>query len=192
VDSDRIRDSVASTVAVLEAVRKDLAPVVAEVAQVLVRRVAAGGKVLTCGNGGSAADAQHVATELTVRYLRDRKAIPAIALTVDTSTLTAAANDLGFEFVFARQVEAIGTAGDVLLAISTSGTSANVLRAVETARAKDIVTIGLTGESGGRLAEIADHCIRVPSRHTPRIQEAHLVIEHLLCEALEDAAGGAS
>jgi D-sedoheptulose 7-phosphate isomerase len=158
----------------------------------LVERVASGGKILVCGNGGSAADAQHVATELTVRYLRDRKAIPALALTVDTSTLTAAANDFGFEFVFARQVEAHGAPGDVLLAISTSGTSPNVVRAVEVAKQRGIVTIGLTGEGGGRLAELADHSIRVPSNHTPRIQEAHLVIEHLLCEALEEAADGAS
>jgi D-sedoheptulose 7-phosphate isomerase len=158
----------------------------------LVERVASGGKILVCGNGGSAADAQHVATELTVRYLRDRKAIPALALTVDTSTLTAAANDFGFEFVFARQVEAHGAPGDVLLAISTSGTSPNVVRAVEVAKQRGIVTIGLTGEGGGRLAEHADHSIRVPSNHTPRIQEAHLVIEHMLCEALEEAADGAS
>ena len=108
---------------------------------------------------------------------------------MDTSTLTAASNDLGFEQVFSRQVEAIGRAGDVLLAISTSGNSPNVVRAAETARGMGIVTVALTGASGGRLAECADHCLRAPSDHTPRIQEAHLVMEHLLCEALEEAAG---
>jgi D-sedoheptulose 7-phosphate isomerase len=129
-----------------------------------------------------------MATELTVCYLeRDRRPLAAIALTVDTSVLTAAANDLGFERVFSRQVEALGNAGDVLLAISTSGNSANVLRAVEQARAQRLVTVGLTGRGGGALARSVDHWIGVPSDDTPRIQEAHLVVEHLFCSALEQA-----
>jgi D-sedoheptulose 7-phosphate isomerase len=156
----------------------------------MVEAVRGGAKVLICGNGGSAADSQHIATELGVRFLRERKPIPAIALTVDSSVLTAAANDLGFERVFARQVEALGRPGDVLLAISTSGTSANVVRAVEAGREGGLVTIALTGEGGGDLADLADHCVAVPSGYTPRIQEAHLVIEHLLCEALEEACEG--
>jgi len=190
LDLERIRRSVASTIEVLERVGEETAPIVEEVARVLAERVAAGAKILICGNGGSAADSQHVATELTVRFLADRPAIPALALTVDTSVLTAASNDLGFENVFARQVEALGAEGDVLLAISTSGTSPNVVRAVETARSRGLVTVGLTGESGGELAALADHCILAPSGHTPRIQEAHLVIEHLLCEALDDVWEG--
>lgn len=187
MDADRIRRSISETVDVLDRVARETAPIVEEVAEALVAAVRAGAKILICGNGGSAADSQHVATELGVRFLRDRKPIPAIALTVDTSVLTAAANDLGFEQVFARQVEALGRPGDVLLAISTSGTSRNVVRAVEKAREIGLVTVALTGEAGGDLADLADHCLRAPSGHTPRIQEAHLVIEHLLCEALEEA-----
>jgi D-sedoheptulose 7-phosphate isomerase len=188
LDQTRIAERIAETVKVLERVGREAAPAVEAVARVLRERVAAGGKVLICGNGGSAADAQHVATELAVRYVKNRKAIPAVALTVDSSILTAASNDFGFERAFARQVEALGRRGDVLLAISTSGDSPNVLRAAETARAAGLVTVGLTGETGGALAERVDHCLKVPSRTTARIQEAHLVIEHLLCEALEEWA----
>jgi D-sedoheptulose 7-phosphate isomerase len=190
LDQAKIRASIAETVSVLQRVSAEVAPGLESVARVLVERISAGSKILVCGNGGSAADSQHVATELTVRYLADRKPIPALALTVDTSILTAASNDLGFEQVFARQVEALGREGDVLLAISTSGNSANVLRAAERARALGLVTIGLTGGDGGRLAKVVDHCLRAPSAATPRIQEAHLVMEHLLCEALEQAVTG--
>ncbi len=190
MDLERIRESMASTMRVLERLERETAPVIAEVGQVLVGRVKAGGKILVCGNGGSAADSQHLSTELTVRYLADRPAIPAIALTVDTSLLTAASNDYGFEHVFARQVEALGRDGDVLLAISTSGDSPNVLRAVEEAKTRGLVTVGLSGESGGRLGELCDYPIRAPASVTPRIQEAHLVIEHLLCEALEEGLHG--
>ncbi|HEX7253110.1 MAG TPA: SIS domain-containing protein [Thermoanaerobaculia bacterium] len=145
-----------------------------------------GRKLLLCGNGGSAADCQHMATELVSRLdsRRDRPALPAIALTTDTSFLTAFSNDAGFEGVFQRQVEALGTAGDVLFAISTSGNSANVLRAVETAHRREMATIGLTGE-GGKLAAAAGQAIVVPSRDTQRIQEAMLAIEHILCELVE-------
>jgi D-sedoheptulose 7-phosphate isomerase len=192
LDQQRIRASIAETSATLERLARDGAAEIEAAAAALCERILAGGKLLVCGNGGSAADSQHVATELTVRYLADRRAIPAIALTVDSSTLTAAANDLGFEQVFSRQVEALGAPGDVLLAISTSGNSPNVLRAAEAARAAGLVTVALTGKSGGRLAGLVDHCICVPSDHTPQIQEAHLVIEHLLCEALESAVEDAS
>ncbi len=178
------------TVRVLEALGRETAPAVEAAGRALVESVGAGGKVLLCGNGGSAADCQHVATELAVRYLADRSAIPAIALTVDSSVLTAASNDLGFEYVFSRQVEALGRAGDVLIAISTSGTSANVVRAVQVARERGIVTVGLTGQGGGDLHSLVDHWIGVPSDQTPRIQEAHLVVEHLLCEMLEQSVMG--
>jgi D-sedoheptulose 7-phosphate isomerase len=145
----------------------------------------AGGKLLVCGNGGSAADAQHVAAELVGRFKLERKALPAIALTTNTSITTAVANDYSFDEVFARQIAALGRVGDVLLAISTSGTSANVVRAAEAARAGGLKVIALTGEGGGRLAGVCDVLLAVPSTDTPRTQEAHLVIEHILCELAE-------
>ncbi len=185
MNAQDFRASITETVRVLEQLRDGKSEELVRVAGVLSRCIHDGGKILLCGNGGSAADSQHMATELTVRYLAERRAIPAIALTTDTSALTAAGNDLGFEQVFSRQVEALGNAGDVLIAISTSGTSPNVLRAVKTARERRLVTVALTGESGGELAAAADHWIGVPSRHTPRVQEALLVAEHLLCEAVE-------
>jgi len=144
--------------------------------------------VLLCGNGGSAADCQHVAAELVSRLTRDseRPGLPAIALTTDTSFLTAYANDCGFEGVFARQVEALGRPGDVLIGISTSGNSPNVLRAVELAREKGMRSIALTGQ-GGRLAKLADVAVSVPSDDTRHIQEAHLAVEHVLCLLVEES-----
>ncbi|HMB69241.1 MAG TPA: SIS domain-containing protein [bacterium] len=190
MDVEGIRTSMAESARVLDRLASETAPAVAAAGQALGRCVRDGGKILLCGNGGSAADAQHVATELVVRYLADRPAIPAIALTVDSSILTAASNDLGFEQAFARQVEALGERGDALVAISTSGTSPNVLAAARTARDRGLVTVGLTGADGGTLKESVDHWIGVPSDHTPRIQEAHLVVEHLLCEIVERSASG--
>ncbi len=180
----------ARTREVLERLEAETAPAIAEAARILVERVKAGGKILICGNGGSAADAQHMATELVVRYLADRPGIAAIALTVDTSILTAASNDLGFERVFARQVEALGRPGDVLVVITTSGTSPNVRAAIAEAGAREIFTLGLTGSAGGEFAALCDLAIVVPASHTPLVQEAHLVVEHLLCEALEEAMSG--
>jgi phosphoheptose isomerase len=155
-------------------------------AQLIAEAFESGGKVLLCGNGGSAADCQHMAAELVNRLTKDfeRPGLPAIALTTDTSFLTAFANDCGFEGVFARQVQALGKGGDVLLGISTSGNSTNVLRAVETARAAHLRTVVLTG-SGGRLAGMAQVAIVVPSTNTQHIQEAHLAIEHILCDLVE-------
>ncbi|HVJ92069.1 MAG TPA: SIS domain-containing protein [Labilithrix sp.] len=155
--------------------------------QLVVDCVTAGGKVLFCGNGGSAADAQHLAAELVGRYVTERRALPGIALTVDTSILTAIGNDYGFERVFARQVEALGSAGDVLVAITTSGGSPNVLAAIESARAKGMKVLGLTGEKGRAFAASCDVGIAVPSRVTSRIQECHIMIGHVLCEALDAA-----
>ena len=151
----------------------------------IVRCFAAGGKVLVFGNGGSAADAQHIAAEFVGRYVRDRSPYPAIALTTDTSALTSISNDYEFEQVFARQVRALGRAGDIAIAISTSGSSPNVLAGVDAAKSLGIVTVGLTGGDGGALAHCTDHCIVVPSRSTARIQEAHLAIEHLFCEVVD-------
>jgi D-sedoheptulose 7-phosphate isomerase len=145
----------------------------------------ADGKLLLFGNGGSAADATHVAAEFVGRFLLERRALPALSLSDNASAVTAVSNDYGFEHVFARQIESVGRPGDVALAISTSGESANVLRGVEAARRLGLRTVGLTGASGGRLREAADVCIAVASHATPRIQEAHTLVAHLLCELVE-------
>ncbi len=159
----------------------------ADAAALLVGSLRAGGKMLICGNGGSAADAQHLATEFVSTLTTDhpRPSIPAIALTTDTSLLTAIANDFGVETMFSRQVEALGRPGDVLIAISTSGNSANVIRAAEEARARGLKVIALTGESGGKVAPLADAAIRVPSTVTAHIQECHLAVEQLLALLVE-------
>lgn len=145
-----------------------------------------GNKVLLCGNGGSAADAQHIAAEFVVRYQLKRRALPAIALTTDTSILTAHANDFDFDSVFARQIEALGNAGDTLIAISTSGNSKNIVQAAQIARSKNLNVIALTGENGGALAEFATNLITVPSKITARIQETHILIGHYWCGVVEE------
>jgi D-sedoheptulose 7-phosphate isomerase len=148
-----------------------------------------GGKLLFFGNGGSAADAQHIAAELVVRYKSDRKAIAAIALTTDTSTLTACGNDLGFDAIFERQIEALGRPGDVAIGISTSGKSPNVLRGLRQARNGGLKTVGVAGGTGGDMGTICDSMITVPSTVTARIQEMHITIGHMLCVALETRLG---
>ena len=152
-----------------------------------VATLKAGGKILLCGNGGSAADAQHIAAELTGRYKTERGALAGIALTTDTSALTAIGNDYGYEFVFSRQLEALGREGDLLIAISTSGNSGNVLKALELARKIGIKTIGLSGRTGGAMNELCDLNLVVPSNDTPRIQEMHIMIGHIICQAIDDA-----
>ena len=149
-----------------------------------------GGKILLMGNGGSAADAQHIAAELVGRYLCERPALAAIALTTDTSILTSLANDYGYSTVFARQVEALATANDVVVGYSTSGSSANVLAAMEVARRIGCYTVALTGASGGQLIDKVDTCIRVASSETPRIQEAHAFIGHRLCAIVDESVNG--
>lgn len=151
--------------------------------------LANGGKIMLFGNGGSAADAQHIATELTVRFINDRKPLAGLALTTDTSTLTAAGNDYGFEHIFSRQLEALGNDGDVAIGISTSGNSANILKALETAHNNNIHTIGLTGHDGGKMSDHCDVLLVVPSQSTARIQEMHITLGHLLCGALEQKLG---
>ena len=148
--------------------------------------VRAGGTLFFCGNGGSAADAQHLATEYVVRYMKNRRAYPAVALTTDTSLLTAAANDLGFEEVFARQVEALAKPGDLLIIHSTSGNSPNVLRAAEVARGKRVKVLAFTARDGGELKSLSDHILIVPTDRTDRAQEIHLCMEHAICEAIEE------
>lgn len=147
--------------------------------------VARGGTLFFCGNGGSAADAQHLATEYVVRYMRDRRAYPAIALTTDTSLLTAAGNDLGFDYIFARQVEALAKANDLLIIHSTSGKSPNVLRAAEAARTKNVRVLSFSARDGGALRALSDHCVVIPTHKTDRAQELHLCIEHLICDYVE-------
>jgi D-sedoheptulose 7-phosphate isomerase len=159
---------------------------VARAAQMIIEKMRAGGKLLIFGNGGSAADAQHIAAELAFKMGRERAALPALALTTDTSLLTAISNDRSFDFVFARQIQALGRRGDIALAISTSGNSTNVIEAVKEARAMEIATIGLLGAGGGEVAKLVDIALVVPHRDTPRIQEVHIATGHIICQLIED------
>lgn len=164
-----------------------LAAPLAAAADAIARSMASGGTLLVCGNGGSAADAQHIAAEFVGRYLKERRPLPAIALHTNTSAVTAIGNDYGFDEVFARQVLAHGRANDVLLAISTSGESPNVLRAAAAAKTLGMAVIGLAGRDGGQLALQCDECLTVPVPDTPRIQEMHILLAHVLCGLVEDA-----
>jgi D-sedoheptulose 7-phosphate isomerase len=186
---DDVRTYLTETAAVVSSAVASCADDVASAAEIVTASLHRGGKLLVCGNGGSAADAQHLATELvsTLSKDRPRQALAAIALTTDTSILSAIGNDFGFEGVFERQVEALGRPGDVLLAISTSGTSENVLRAVDAAKQRGMRTVALTGGDGGKLRGRTDVCIRVPAEHTSHVQEAHLAIEHAIATMVERA-----
>jgi D-sedoheptulose 7-phosphate isomerase len=163
------------------------AQLIADAARLIISSMRNGGKLIVFGNGGSAADAQHLSAELVGRYRQDRKAFPAIALTTDSSALTSISNDYGFDSIFSRQLEGLGTSGDVVVAISTSGNSPNVLQAVATAKKLGIASIGLTGKSGGKLRGSVDVCLSVPSDSTPRIQEAHGLVIHILSGLIENA-----
>jgi D-sedoheptulose 7-phosphate isomerase len=174
-----------SHIEVIKMVGDSLVSPVAECAQLLIDALQAGHKILIMGNGGSAADAQHFAAEMVGRFLLERKALPAIALTTDTSILTAVGNDYGFDDVFKRQVEALALPGDVLIGLSTSGNSKNIKRALEVGKDIGAITIGLLGRDGGEIASISDFNLTVPSTETPRIQEAHLVMIHILCDLVE-------
>ena len=179
--TQRLRDLAAVATNAAERLGSDV-----ERAAVTMREVLRhGGTLFFCGNGGSAADAQHLATEYVVRYMKNRRALPAIALTTDTSLITAAGNDLGFDEIFARQVEALVTARDALVIHSTSGTSPNVIKAAEAARRKGARVIAFSSRDGGQLRAIADHSIIVPTERTDRAQEIHLCIEHAICEIIE-------
>ena len=175
---------------VMSALGRDHLETIVEMAQTLIRTLRAGGCIYICGNGGSAADAQHMAGELVGRFLRERRALPAVALTTDASILTALGNDYGFETVFERQVEALVGEGDCLVGISTSGNSPNVVRAVAAARRQGACTLALTGPTGGRLAEAAHICLTTPGSPTPRVQEGHAVVIHILCDLVEEALAG--
>ena len=169
----------------------ELITMINDTAKVMVQTYRSGCKLLICGNGGSAADSQHIATELVSRFLIERKALDAESLTVNTSSLTAIGNDYSFDQVFSRQVEAKGAKGDVLIGISTSGNSKNIIEAIKTAKGMEIKTIGLTGNNRESLiGRLSDYCIHVPSSFTPRIQEAHILIGHILCEFIENELFG--
>jgi D-sedoheptulose 7-phosphate isomerase len=184
---DLIRDRIQRSIEVKRVLLSDVSfqDQVAHVAMRIVDSLRAGGKVLFFGNGGSAADAQHLAAEFTGRYVKERRALPAIALNTNSSSVTSISNDYGFDFVFARQIEALGREGDVAIGISTSGNSVNVLRALEAAKSKSIYTAALTGSSGGLMKNVADCAICIPSDETPRIQECHVLTGHLICEIVE-------
>jgi D-sedoheptulose 7-phosphate isomerase len=178
-------ESLRELAATAERVAAELGPVMDRALEMVQGTVARGGTLFFCGNGGSAADAQHMATEYVVRYMRNRRAYPAIALTTDTSLLTAAGNDIGFENVFARQVEALARPGDLLIIHSTSGNSPNVLRAAKAARKKGVGVLAFSARDGGALKALADHNVIIPTTRTDRAQELHLCIEHVICDAVE-------
>jgi len=184
---DYIKSEVAASAETKQKILADEA-FLAKIAAVLKASVAVyknNKKILIAGNGGSAADAQHFAAELVGRYGFDRPSLPALALTTDTSNLTAIGNDYGYDYVFSRQLEGMGQEGDLFIGISTSGNSQNILNAFASAKTKGITTVALTGRDGGKMAEVADYTLIVPSNDTPRIQESHLLIEHMICDAIE-------
>ena len=182
---DYLTQTSAESTAIREQFLQTHAEKLVQASQLIAQCLKRSGKVLICGNGGSAADAQHMAAEMVGRMLLERRALPAIALTTDTSNLTAIGNDYGYEHVFSRQVQALGRKGDVLIAMSTSGRSKNIVMAMQAARSAGISTIGLTGIHPRDMGELADVSLKVPSSHTPQIQEGHLVLGHLLCGMVE-------
>jgi D-sedoheptulose 7-phosphate isomerase len=186
---DTILANFQESISVKQAVLRDpvLLNGIAQAAVYIIESLKSGGKIMFVGNGGSAADAQHLAGELVSRFYYDRPALAGLALTTDTSILTAIGNDYGYEQTFSRQVLGLGRVGDILVALTTSGNSANILTAVATAKTLGIRTLGMTGQSGGALLAQADLCLRVPSSSTPRIQECHITIGHILCALAESA-----
>ena len=189
MDAEEIRRIAAESAVLKQRFFAENAPLLVEVGGRIAEALRAGGKVLAFGNGGSAADAQHLAGELVGRFRRERPGLAALALTTDPSVLTALGNDFGFEAVFRRQVEALGRPGDVALGISTSGRSPNVLEALRAARANRLVTVGLTGSGGGALRGRVDYLIDVPHADTQRIQEVHAMVVHVVCQVVEEAVG---
>jgi phosphoheptose isomerase len=186
---ERVREHFTASIAAKQAAIGALSQVIVEVGEQMVSCLLAGGKILTCGNGGSAGDAQHFSSELLNRYARERPSLPAIALTTDTSTITSIANDYDYSQIFSKQIAALAASGDLLLAISTSGNSENILTAITAAHAADIKVMALTGKDGGKLAGLLaadDIEIRVPSEVTARIQEVHLLVIHCLCDFIDE------
>ncbi len=185
--AERVQSAFAESIRVKRATAAECGEMIAQVAERLIECFRSDGKVLLFGNGGSAADAQHIASEWVGHQVIDRRALPAIALTANSSELTAIGNDYGFDQVFVRGIEAHGRPGDVAIGISTSGDSGNLLAAVDAARERGLVTVGLLGKGGGKLASAVDYPITVPSYDTPRIQESHITIGHILCELIDAA-----
>ena len=181
-DSKQIKNQILQDKALIELIQK--------VALITTNAYKNGFKTMLAGNGGSAADAQHIAGEFVSRFYFDRPGIPSIALTTDTSILTAIGNDYGYDRLFARQVQAQGVKGDIFIGISTSGNSTNIIEALKVCKEKEIISIGLTGQSGGKMADLCDYCIKVPSNCTPRIQESHIVIGHIICAIVEEEIFG--
>lgn len=186
-DINLVHEQLKDAARMMEQLTESHAEMICQAADIFISTIKNGGKILLCGNGGSAADCQHMAAELVGRYQQNRRGLTAVSLTTDTSVLTAVANDLGFERVFMRQVEALGAEGDVLVAITTSGSSPNVLLALEEAKRKNIKTVAIVGEKTESVSPLSDVVISIPSVDTPRIQEAHQVIEHILCDLVERA-----
>jgi len=182
---DIIASSLKATLEALESTVSDQLGLIDKVASLISSCIENGGKVLLCGNGGSAADCQHIAAEFVNRFRLERSPLPAVALTTDSSIMTAVANDYAFDEVFSKQVIALGKGRDILIGISTSGSSPNVLKALDAAREKGLVTVGFTGKGGGKMVERCDYLLRVASEDTPRIQEVHIFCAHVICELVE-------
>lgn len=185
---NKIKDIIRASISVKEQVleNEELLAIVAKTTDTIVDALRRGNRIYFCGNGGSAADAQHLAAEFSGRFYTDRKALPAEALHCNTSYLTAVANDYSYDMVYARLIDGIGEEGDVLVGLSTSGNSANIVKAFEVARGKGITTVGFTGTSGGVMKELSDYLINVPSLDTPRIQESHIMLGHIICQLVEE------
>lgn len=185
---EKIKSIISESIAVKNKVLGDgvLLSNIAEITTMTVRALRNGNHIYFCGNGGSAADAQHLAAEFSGRFYIDRDALPAEALHCNTSYLTAVANDYSYELVYSRLIKGIGRKGDLLIGLSTSGNSGNIIKAFETAREKELITVGFTGQGGGKLAAHSDYLVGVPSKNTPRIQEAHIMIGHIICELVEE------
>ena len=182
-----INDLIKASISVKEQIISDgvMAPILEEVIQIITNTFQNGGAVYFCGNGGSAADAQHLAAEFSGRFYKDRKALPSEALHCNTSYLTAVANDYSYDVIYSRLIEGIGRKGDVLIGLSTSGNSGNILKAFEMANSMGVITIGMTGAGGGKMKAISNYLVEVPSNTTPRIQESHILIGHIICELVE-------
>ena len=185
--NDKIQEIIKESIAVKTRVLEDprLIGLVGGIVTLIVERFREGKHLYFCGNGGSAADAQHLAAEFSGRFYINRDALPSEALHCNTSYLTAVANDFSYDLIYSRLIKGIGKPGDILVGLSTSGNSPNIVKAFETAREKGITTIGMTGEGGGKLGELSDHLIDIPSRNTPRIQEAHMLLGHIICQLVE-------
>ena len=185
---DKIKKIIKSSIDTKQSVLQNegLLKTIAASVDVIVSAFRNGNRVYFCGNGGSAADAQHLAAEFSGRFYTDRKALPAEALHCNTSYLTAVANDYSFDDIYSRLIDGIGEAGDVLIGLSTSGNSANIVKAFETARKKTMITIGFTGKSGGNMKPLCDHLVNIPSTDTPRIQESHIMVGHIICQLVEE------